>query len=63
MLLNGCTGFSSYLPEDSCSDPRQNAARLLEGKCEGITSKTNFNLFINCLCEISEAENANCISE
>ena len=28
--------------------------------CEGNTSTTNFNLFINCLCEISQSEKGNC---
>ena len=33
---------------------------LPEGICEGNNSTTNFNLFINCLCEISQSENGNC---
>ena len=49
--------FPSYWLEDSCIDPRPNAA---EGICEGNTGTTNFNLFINCPCEISQSENGNC---
>ena len=26
MVLNGCTGFPSYWPKDSCIDPRPNVA-------------------------------------
>ena len=60
MLLNGCSGvFPSYCLRTAALT-RNPMLLLPDGIFEGNTSTTNFNLLINCLCEISQTENGKC---